>query len=166
MKSLVGCVLVLSAQLASALRFDPREVDYNLNQNQRAQSVLEYSGQWSNHQFHPSPDNWRFPFYSLFLDRFVNGDPSNDNANGTLFEHDILSNQYRHGGDLAGLVDTLDYIQGMGIKVGSPIWSTSPIQPYLTHLGTVHCRNALHKSAMESRWLFCRYLRSAFLGDG
>jgi alpha-1,3-glucan synthase len=23
----------------------------------------------------------------------------------------------RHGGDLAGLVDTLDYIQGMGIKV-------------------------------------------------
>jgi glycosidase len=25
----------------------------------------------------------------------------------------------RHGGDLAGLVDSLDYIQGMGIKVST-----------------------------------------------
>jgi len=28
-----------------------------------------------------------------------------------------MSSQFRHGGDIAGLVDTLDYIQGMGIKV-------------------------------------------------
>lgn len=57
------------------------------------------------------------PFYSLFLDRFVNGDPSNDNSNGTAFEVDMLSTQLRVGGDIAGLVDTLDYLQGMGIKV-------------------------------------------------
>lgn len=50
-------------------------------------------------------------------DRFVNGDPTNDNANGTVFEHDPNDTQMRHGGDTAGLVDTLDYIQGMGIKV-------------------------------------------------
>jgi alpha-1,3-glucan synthase len=55
-------------------------------------------------------------FYSLFLDRFVNGNPSNDDANGTHFEQDANGNQLRNGGDLAGLVDTLDYIQGMGIK--------------------------------------------------
>ena len=120
MRYLVGYLLVLVVQLVGALRFDSREVDYNLNQNQQAQNVLEYSGQWQNHQYHESPTNWRFPFYTLFLDRLVNGDPQNDNANGTLFEQDPLSNQFRHGGDLAGLTDTLDYIQGMGIKASIP----------------------------------------------
>lgn len=50
-------------------------------------------------------------------DRWVNGDPSNDNANGTVFEQDIQSTQLRHGGDIQGLIDSLDYIAGMGIKV-------------------------------------------------
>lgn len=47
----------------------------------------------------------------------MNGDPYNDNINGTVFERVTDSNQMRHGGDLQGLVDTLDYLQGMGIKV-------------------------------------------------
>ena len=47
----------------------------------------------------------------------MNGDPTNDNINGTLFEHDIQSNQMRNGGDLQGLIDSLDYLAGMGIKV-------------------------------------------------
>ncbi len=110
-------LLLLAASVVSGLRFDPAQVKYNLNQNQAAQNPLEYSGQRDGHTYHSSPTNWRFPFYSLFLDRFVNGDPTNDNANGTLFEQDITSTQLRHGGDLQGLLDTLDYIQGMGIKV-------------------------------------------------
>lgn len=100
-----------------ALRYDERYLDYNLNTNQNAINPLDYSGEWENHQFTPSPKNWRFPFYTLFLDRFVNGDPTNDNINGTLFEHDLTSNQMRAGGDLQGLIDTLDYLSGMGIKV-------------------------------------------------
>ncbi|KAE9972211.1 hypothetical protein EG328_005136 [Venturia inaequalis] len=104
------------ASIVTALRFDPREVDYNLNQNQSATNPLDYAGKWEGHVYHPSPENWRFPFYTLFLDRFVNGDPTNDNANGTVFEHDPNDTQMRHGGDTAGLLDTLDYIQGMGIK--------------------------------------------------
>ena len=51
------------------------------------------------------------------LDRFVNGDPNNDDINGTYFEHDPRSNQMRHGGDIQGLINTLDYIQGVGFKV-------------------------------------------------
>jgi alpha-1,3-glucan synthase len=108
---------LLLCSLVSSLRFDPEYVNYNLNQNQNAQSPLEYSGQRNGHNYHPSPEDWRFPFYTITLDRFVNGDPSNDNANGTLFEQDITSTQIRHGGDIQGLVDTLDYLQGMGIKV-------------------------------------------------
>jgi alpha-1,3-glucan synthase len=110
--------------LSSALKYDPLLEDYNLNQNKDANSPFEYDGKWKDHQFHPSPTNWRFPFYTLFLDRYVNGDPTNDNANGTRLEHDYTSTQFRHGGDLKGLVDSLDYIQGMGVKgiyiAGSP----------------------------------------------
>lgn len=99
--------------------YDPAWTQYNLNSNQDAQDPLEYSGEWTGHQYTSSPRNWRFPFYTLFLDRFVNGDPTNDNINGTVFEHDLTSNQMRNGGDLQGLIDSLDYLQGMGIKVSS-----------------------------------------------
>jgi alpha-1,3-glucan synthase len=116
-RGLLGALLLCSSRLAQCLRYDPSEADWNLNTNQAATSPLDYSGTWQDHTFFPSPENWRFPFYTLFLDRFVNGDPSNDDINGTLFEQDIMGTTMRHGGDLAGLVDTLDYIQGMGIKV-------------------------------------------------
>lgn len=76
--------------LSTALRFDQQYLDYNLNQNQTAVDVPDYSGVWENHTYFPSPSNWRIPFYTLFLDKFVNGDPTNDDINGTMFEHDIM----------------------------------------------------------------------------
>lgn len=109
-------LLTLSSGV-NGLRYHPEYEDWNLNTNQFATEPVEYSGKWENHAFHTSPENWRFPFYTIFLDRFVNGDPSNDNINGTSFEVDILSNQLRSGGDVTGLQDSLDYLQGMGIQV-------------------------------------------------
>jgi glycosidase len=96
---------------------------------------------------------------------FVNGDPTNDNANGTAFEQDILNNQLRHGGDIAGLLDSLDYLQGMGIRglyvAGSPFlnqpWTADSYSPVdLTildhHFGTLSdWRNVIteiHKRGM------------------
>ena len=110
-------LVTLVAVRSSAYRYDPAYADYNLNQNKDAVDPLDYWGEWKGHEYNPSPSNWRMPFYTLFLDRFVNGDPTNDNSNGTAFEHDLNSNQMRHGGDLQGLVDTLDYIKGMGVRV-------------------------------------------------
>jgi alpha-1,3-glucan synthase len=110
--------------LVDALRYDSEFTDYNLNTNTTATDPLDFWGERTGHIYTKSPDNWRFPTYTIFLDRWVNGDPTNDNANDTLFEHDPGSNQMRHGGDLQGLVDSLDYIEGMGIKAiyiaGSP----------------------------------------------
>ena len=99
------------------LRFDPSQVAFNINTNQTAVAPTDYWGEWENHTFSPSPSNWRLPFYTVSLDRFANGDPSNDDANGTQFEHDTTQTQLRHGGDIKGLQDSLDYLQGMGIKV-------------------------------------------------
>lgn len=134
MRGLLSCFLACSAGLVFALQYDPAQVEFNLNTNQQAQTAVDYTGEWENHDFNPSPKNWRFPIYSLFLDRFVNGDPSNDDANGTVFEHDVSSTQLRHGGDLVGLTDTLDYIQGMGVKASAGCGNDG-IQPADQHKG-------------------------------
>lgn len=137
-----------------ALPYLEEYVDWNLNTKEGETDPTQYWGEWENHEFHPSPDNWRFPFYTLFLDRFVNGDPTNDNINGTLFEVDITSNQLRYGGDIQGLIDTLDYIQGMGIKVGQHNGGAHALAHWLTlHLGPVHRRQPLHELALGFRRL-------------
>lgn len=41
------CISILTwAWQTSALRYDPAEVEYNLNQNQQAVLPLDYRGQW------------------------------------------------------------------------------------------------------------------------
>lgn len=135
---LSAIALFSSTTFVHGLKYTLSEVDYNLNANKTATNPADY---WvterTNHTYNPSPDNWRFPFYTIVLDRFVNGDPSNDNANKTLFETDMMSTQIRNGGDLAGLVESLDYIAGMGIKgiymAGSPFinqpWGADSYSP-------------------------------------
>ena len=105
------------AATVCALRYDPSQVAYNVNTNQTADDPINYWGEWENHTFNPSPLNWRLPFYTVLLDRFANGNPTNDDANGTQFEHDLTQTELRHGGDVKGLQDSLDYLQGMGVKV-------------------------------------------------
>ena len=65
---------------AHALRYQDRYADWNMNMNQDATDPMDYYTIYDNHTYTASPENWRFPFYSFFLDRFVNGDPTNDNA--------------------------------------------------------------------------------------
>ncbi|KAK3385564.1 glycosyltransferase family 5 protein [Podospora didyma] len=124
--------------LVTGLRYDAKEAEYNLNTNRTAINPLHYNGSRPDgFDYMPSPDNWRFPYYTLFLDRFVNGDPTNDNANDTLYETDMMSTQLRFGGDLAGLTESLDYIAGMGIRAiyiaGSPFinqpWGADQYSP-------------------------------------
>ncbi|GAB7350371.1 hypothetical protein MBLNU459_g0998t1 [Dothideomycetes sp. NU459] len=145
---------LLSVALCSfgvnALYYDERYLNWNLNMNEQATDPLQYSTIYENHTYQASPDNWRFPFYSFFLDRFVNGDPTNDNINGTQWEHDPMGTQLRHGGDVTGLEDTLDYLHGLGIRglyiAGSLLynmpWSAdsySPLDHSLLdkHFGTI-----------------------------
>ena len=126
----------LSISIVVALKYDQEQLQWNLNTNQDAVHPLDYSGEWEDHVFNPSPSNWRMPFYTVMLDRFVNGNPSNDDANGTQYEHDITQTQLRHGGDIRGLEDSLDYLQGMGIKVRHPFAQQNY---YLSMTGPLPC---------------------------
>ena len=63
--------------------------------------------------------------YFVLPDRFENGDPSNDRGGiegGRLKDgFDPTDYGFYHGGDLKGLTDRLDYIQGLGMTA---IWLT------------------------------------------
>jgi alpha-1,3-glucan synthase len=101
----------------TAAPYSDELADYNLNTNKAATDVLDYSTTRSNTTYTPSPDNWRsIPFYTLLPDKFADGDPSNNDYFGTMYEADWRETQMRYGGDLKGLVNKLDYLAGMGVK--------------------------------------------------
>ncbi len=70
--------------------------------------------------------------YLITPDRFANGDPTNDRVDdpvaGMLDEYDPGKNEMRHGGDLQGLIDHLDYISELGVTA---IW----LNPVLENRG-------------------------------
>lgn len=52
--------------------------------------------------------------YLITPDRFVNGDPSNDEVEGMKEKLDRDYKWGRHGGDIRGIINSLDYLQEMG----------------------------------------------------
>lgn len=59
--------------------------------------------------------------YLLMPDRFANGNPNNDTVEGMLEAADRTIPSGRHGGDLQGVKDHLDYIKELGMTA---VWLT------------------------------------------
>jgi len=59
--------------------------------------------------------------YLITPDRFANGDPSNDSVAGMREAANRSNPNGRHGGDIAGIRQQLDYIAGMGF---TQLWPT------------------------------------------
>lgn len=57
--------------------------------------------------------------YLITPDRFANGDPTNDNVPNMIEKVNRKDKDGRHGGDIQGIVDHLDYIKEMGF---TSIW--------------------------------------------
>jgi len=57
--------------------------------------------------------------YLITPDRFANGDTTNDNVDGYADKLNRMYDYGRHGGDIKGISDRLDYIQKMGFTA---IW--------------------------------------------
>jgi len=53
--------------------------------------------------------------YLITPDRFANGDTTNDDAAGMTEERDRENPSGRHGGDIQGVVDHLDYLADLGV---------------------------------------------------
>ena len=85
-----------------------------------------------------SPANWADEVvYQVMVDRFNDGDPSNNHSNIEEFQRNNESstqrglNTYRHGGDIKGITKRLDYLQRLGI---TSLWIT----PILKSNGAYH----------------------------
>ena len=59
--------------------------------------------------------------YLIMPDRFANGDPTNDDTPDTAEKADRSREGGRHGGDIQGIIDHLDYIADLG---ATAIWCT------------------------------------------
>jgi neopullulanase len=72
--------------------------------------------------------------YFVLPDRFANGSTANDTGGfpGGRLDHgfDPTHKGFFHGGDLRGLIDRLDYIQGLGVTAiwFAPIFKNKPVQ--------------------------------------
>ena len=62
--------------------------------------------------------------YFVLTDRFVNGDPGNDNSYGR-HKDGMQEIGTFHGGDLKGLTGKLDYLQQLGVNA---LWISSPLE--------------------------------------
>lgn len=60
-------------------------------------------------------------FYLIMPDRFANGDLANDNTKETFEKANRADPNGRHGGDIEGIIQNLDYIKDLGVTT---IWST------------------------------------------
>ncbi|MBI5597881.1 MAG: hypothetical protein HY928_17485 [Elusimicrobia bacterium] len=82
------------------------------------------------------PDAWRDKVvYLVLIDRFANGDRSNDDFGKG--EYDPDDDDAFHGGDLKGLTERLPFIKGMGYDA---VWITPPVHnqwvnPYIKTRG-------------------------------
>ncbi len=75
---------------------------------------------------------WDDSVYFIMVDRFANGDPSNDG------EVDTSDPQAFHGGDIRGIINNLDHLQNLGVRT---IW-LSPI--FKMRTAKFHGHGAFH----------------------
>lgn len=74
--------------------------------------------------------------YLIMPDRFANGDPSNDSykdMQSALVNRDKI--YFRHGGDIQGIINHLDYLQELGITAIWVMPLTESDQPYESYHG-------------------------------
>lgn len=73
--------------------------------------------------------------YLLMPDRFANGDPDNDTVEGMNQQGTNRAKMYfRHGGDLQGVLDHLDYLESLGVTA---LW-LNPVLENDTHFESYH----------------------------
>jgi glycosidase len=85
----------------------------------------------------------RDAIYALMPDRFANGDPRNDDVAGMGDKADRNAPDGRHGGDIQGIVDHLDYIAGLGFTQLWPmplVENDMPAFSYHGYAATDHYR--------------------------
>ncbi len=69
--------------------------------------------------------------YLITPDRFVNGNPDNDWVEGMKEKPDRNDKNGRHGGDIQGIINSLDYLQKMGFTA---VWLNPVLENNMTQV--------------------------------
>ena len=94
---------------------DGKEIPFELKQRRNGNGTAYAQGVWSQDFI-----------YLLMPDRFANGDYSNDRLPGYKDQSLNRDSMYhRHGGDLQGVIDHLDYLQELGVTA---VWMTPVLE--------------------------------------
>lgn len=102
--------------------FEPGTYHFNLEYNDGMVEVMEYEllPRVQNSKTRKGFDS-SDAIYLIMPDRFANGDPSNDSVDGMKEKANRNFKGGRHGGDLQGVIDHLDYLEDLGVTA---LWST------------------------------------------
>jgi len=69
--------------------------------------------------------------YLITPDRFVNGNPENDSVEGMKDKPNRNDRDGRHGGDIRGIINSLDYLQEMGFTA---VWLNPVLENNMTQV--------------------------------
>ncbi len=108
---------LLISENAKAGTFEIKLKDGKKTKINQAYALKERSAETNRNQGFNSSD----VIYLLMPDRFANGNPDNDSVKGMLEQSDRSNPNGRHGGDIKGVSDHIDYIKELGMTA---VWLT------------------------------------------
>lgn len=108
---------LLISENAKAGTFEIKLKDGKKTKINQAYELKERSAETNRNQGFNSSD----VIYLLMPDRFANGNPDNDSVKGMLEQSDRSNPNGRHGGDIKGVSDHIDYIKELGMTA---VWLT------------------------------------------
>ncbi len=98
--------------------------EFKINLKKKGKTVYSYNYQLKERNV-GSADRASFSskdyFYLIMPDRFANGNPNNDTMPGVTEKANRSLPNGRHGGDLRGIINNLDYLENLG---ATAIWLT------------------------------------------
>ena len=117
--------LFADLEISTAAKAGKMTIGFFLNGKKRFENIYELKERTQNTNRIQAVTN-KDLIYLLMPDRFSNGDPKNDIVKGmkeTKLNRDSM--YYRHGGDLQGIINKLDYLKDLGITA---LWMTPEIE--------------------------------------
>ncbi|WP_343532045.1 glycoside hydrolase family 13 protein [Pedobacter sp.] len=133
--------LFLDLELSSDVKPGKFPIVFSSNNKKQAEFVYELKQRVKNDQLHQGVNTKDF-IYLIMPDRFANGDKTNDVVKGmneTALKRDSMF--YRHGGDLQGIINHLDYLQELGVTT---LWLNPVLennQPKTSYHGYANTEN-------------------------
>lgn len=133
--------LFLDLELSADVKPGKFPIVFSSNKKKQAEFVYELKERVKNDQLHQGVNTKDF-IYLIMPDRFANGDKTNDVVKGmneTALKRDSMF--YRHGGDLQGIINHLDYLQELGVTT---LWLNPVLennQPKTSYHGYANTEN-------------------------